>query len=193
MAACPQIQRKLPEPRYAWDRSECLALANQECRWCWGMGYRMRGRRVSVCNCVLRAVFRRCFNQWLTIQQFPGYLAHVTLDRHHSGSRCGFVFGNRAAEYSADFELVSRSALLDDPRALDIFRLHFLLGAGWRECCKQLHISRGLFFHLVYSVEGRLGRALRELRPYALHPIEEYFSGPSRGQGINEEEVGRRR
>jgi hypothetical protein len=41
-------------------------------------------------------------------------------------------------------------------------------------------MDRGNFFHSVYRIEQKLGRGFRELEPYALFPLDEYFNGPSR-------------
>jgi hypothetical protein len=78
----------------------------------------------------------------------------------------------------ADFCLVSRRTLEDFEYR--IFRSHYLLGADWRLCCRQLNIDRGNFFHYVYNIEDRLGRVFAELTPYALYPVSEYFAGMDR-------------
>ena len=75
----------------------------------------------------------------------------------------------------ADFCLVSRREL--DDFHYKIFRYHFLLGADWKLCCRQLHLDRGLFFHAVYRIQQKLGRVFAELKPYALYPLDEYFGG----------------
>jgi len=75
----------------------------------------------------------------------------------------------------ADFCLVSRRTLEDFEHR--IFRVHYLLGADWRLCCRQLKMDRGKFFHHVYDIESRLGRVFAELTPYALYPVSEYFVG----------------
>ncbi|HLK47600.1 MAG TPA: hypothetical protein VKT49_05670 [Bryobacteraceae bacterium] len=80
----------------------------------------------------------------------------------------------------ADFCLVSHRALDDVERP--IFRYHFLLGADWKLCCRQLRIDRGTFFHIVYNIQQKLGRTFAELEPYALFPLDEYFSGMIRRQ-----------
>ena len=41
-------------------------------------------------------------------------------------------------------------------------------------------MDRGMFFHAIYRIEQKLGRKFRELEPYALFPLDEYFHGPSR-------------
>ena len=75
----------------------------------------------------------------------------------------------------ADFCLVSRRVLDDFDHK--IFRYHFLLGADWRLCCRQLGIDRGTIFHAIYRIEQQLGRAFAELKPYPLYPLNEYFGG----------------
>jgi hypothetical protein len=61
-----------------------------------------------------------------------------------------------------------------------LFRYHFLLGADWKLCTRRLGIDRGNFFHSVYRIEQKLGRTFRELAPYPLFPLDDYFHGPSR-------------
>ena len=61
-----------------------------------------------------------------------------------------------------------------------LFRYHFLLGADWKLCTRKLGMDRGNFFHAVYRIEQKLGRVFRELEPYPLFPLDEYFHGPSR-------------
>jgi hypothetical protein len=78
----------------------------------------------------------------------------------------------------ADFCLVSRRNLSEIEHQL--FRYHFLLGADWTLCTRKLGMNRGNFFHAVYRIEQKLGRVFRELQPYPLFPLDDYFNGPSR-------------
>jgi hypothetical protein len=88
------------------------------------------------------------------------------------------TYSRKKEEYIADFCLVSKRELSEaDYR---IFRFHFLLGADWRLCCRQLGMDRGNFFHAVYRIEQTLGRTFAELQPYALYPLDEYFGGAVR-------------
>ena len=89
--------------------------------------------------------------------------------------RSSMVWGRRDEEYIADFCLVSKRIL--DDYEYRIFRFHFLLGADWKLCCRQLKMDRGSFFHLIYTIEEKLGRTFRELKPHALFPLDEYFGG----------------
>ena len=41
-------------------------------------------------------------------------------------------------------------------------------------------MDRGNFFHAVYRIEQKLGRIFRELEPYPLFPVDDYFHGPAR-------------
>jgi hypothetical protein len=81
-------------------------------------------------------------------------------------------------EFIADFTLVARRNLTDEEHRL--FRFHFLLGADWKLCSRKLGMERGNFFHAVYRIEQKLGRVFRELEPYPLFPLDDYFHGPSR-------------
>ena len=88
------------------------------------------------------------------------------------------AYSRKREEYMADFCLVSRRTLEDFEHR--IFRIHYLLGADWRLCCRQLKLERGVFFHHVYNIEKRLGRVFAELTPYSLYPVSEYFGGTTR-------------
>ena len=87
-------------------------------------------------------------------------------------------WGRKDEEFIADFCLVARRVL--DESEHKLFRYHFLLGADWKLCCRKLGLERGNFFHSVYRIEQKLGRVFRELEPYSLFPLDEYYSGPSR-------------
>ena len=52
-----------------WSRSETLALAQQSCSICYGLGLRPgRGGESTPCNCVFRSIFRAC-----KTARHPGY------------------------------------------------------------------------------------------------------------------------
>jgi len=85
------------------------------------------------------------------------------------------TFARLDEDYICDFCLVSRRTLTDFEH--EVFRNHFLLGADWGLCCRQMKIDRGTFFHAVYRIQQKLGRVFRELEPYSLFPLDEYFAG----------------
>ncbi len=94
------------------------------------------------------------------------------------GRERNMTWGRKDEEYMADFILVSRRTL--DDLEFKVFKFHFLLGADWKLCCRRLGNDRGNFFHAVYRVQQKLGRVFRELEPYSLFPLDEYFHGPLR-------------
>jgi hypothetical protein len=104
-------------------------------------------------------------------------MSKVTLE-NCSGKDGRRVWSRKHEDYIADFCLVSKRAL--DEEEYRIFRFHFLLGADWRLCCRRLEMDRGNFFHSVYRIQQKLGRVYRELEPFALFPLDEYFGGAIR-------------
>jgi len=84
------------------------------------------------------------------------------------------TYDRKSEEYSADFLLIAKRHL--DERDHKLFKYHFLLGADWKLCCSKLGIDRGLFFHGIYRIQQKLGKAYRETKPYPLFPVYEYFA-----------------
>ena len=161
-----------------WTRSETVALAKHNCTQCHGAGLRLgRGGVLSPCNCVLRSVFRICYQRFIRCATQERHLSRVSLEPHVGRTRPS-TWGRKDEEYIADFTLVTRRTLTELEHQL--FRFHFLLGADWKLCSRKLGLDRGNFFHAVYRIEQKLGRVFRELEPYALYPLEDYFNGPSR-------------
>ena len=161
-----------------WTRSETLVLAMHNCAQCRGSGLRLGAKgALAPCNCVLRSIFRICYDRFLRCADQEKYVSRVSLEAHQGRSRPS-TWGRKDEEYIADFCLVSRRVLKEIE--YDIFRYHFLLGADWKLCTRKLRIDRGTFFHSVYRIEQKLGRVFRELQPYPLFPLDEYFHGPSR-------------
>ncbi len=161
-----------------WTRSDTIALANHACTQCHGVGLRLgRKNRMVPCNCVLRAIFRACYARFRHCATKEKYMSRISLE-FIPGRERNFSWGRKDEEYMADFILVSRRTLSEfDYR---IFKFHFLLGADWKLCCRRMGIDRGTFFHAVYRVEQELGRVFRELEPYGLFPLDEYFHGSVR-------------
>ena len=168
-----------------WNRSRAIGVAKTSCTFCQGVGMRLIDKETETpCNCVFRAVFRACFNRFRQCSAQGAHTGTVSLEfcRGTEGRR---TYSRKREEYIADFCLVSRRSLDDFEHRL--FRYHFLLGADWRLCCRQMKIDRGNFFHSVYRIEQKLGRIFAELRPYALYPLSEYFSGIVQRAGDEED------
>lgn len=159
-----------------WNRSETIGLASASCVFCRGLGLRktpVKGES-RVCGCVLRAIFRSCFIRYRHCQEKAGVTSAITYD-HSAGPRGHRVYGRRNEEFIADFELVCRRSL--NELEYKVLKMHFMEGADWKQCTERLSLDKGEFFHEVYKVQEKLGRVFRELRPYALFPLDEYFSG----------------
>ncbi len=159
-----------------WTRSDALVLSAANCTQCRGLGFRHL-KDDAPCNCVLRAIFRACYAHFRYCSGTERSVSHISLDGNRGGQR-KTIWSRKNEEFIADFCLVSRRSLNDVEYRL--FNYHFLLGADWRLCCAKLRIDRGTFFHEVYRVEQRLGRVFRELQPYGLYPLDEYFGGSTR-------------
>jgi hypothetical protein len=118
-------------------------------------------------------------------------MSHASLE-FIPGPSGKFAWGRKDEEYVADFCLVSHRTL--DEFEYKVFKFHFLLGADWKLCTRRLGIDRGNFFHAVYRIEQKLGRVFRELEPYGLFPLDEYFRGtrlmPQPGSGFRSAGMG---
>ena len=169
------------KPIMEWTRTETLALANQQCAYCHGLGLLLgRKARMSPCNCVLRSIFRACYARFRRCVMKEKHLSRVSLHMVR-GTQNKMTWGRKDEEYIADFTLMAKRHL--DEAEHQIFRFHFLLGADWKLCCRRLKIDRGNFFHSVYRIQQKLGKAFRETAPYPLFPLDEYFNGITRNEG----------
>ncbi len=161
-----------------WTRSDAVALASAGCMVCHGLGLHLaRNGEFQPCRCVLRSIFRACYEQFRRCAVKEKYVTRLSLDFIPGRERC-FSWGRKDEEFMADFVLVSRRTL--DDFHYKIFNHHFLLGADWKLCGLRLKLDKGTFFHAVYRIEATLGRVFRELQPYALFPVDEYFNAPVR-------------
>lgn len=88
------------------------------------------------------------------------------------------MYDRKFEEYAADFILIARRTL--DDAEYRLFKFHYLLGADWKLCCARLRMDRGSFFHAVYRVQQKLGRAFRETQPYGIFPVYQYFEDERR-------------
>lgn len=163
-----------------WTRSNTIALAHPKCTQCHGLGLRstQKNKEGRPCNCVLRAIFRACFNRFRYCVEKEKHISQATLDLSPGSPDRRFSWGRKDEEYAADFYLVSKRNLT--AAEWQLFRYHFLLGADWRLCAIRLKMDRGNFFHAVYRIEQKLGKIFMELEPYALFPLDEYFGGKLR-------------
>jgi hypothetical protein len=163
-----------------WTRTETLALAQQSCSTCFGLGLKPgRSGSSAPCNCVFRAIFRAVHNRFRHCASKDKHISRASLEANPGRSRKA-TWGLKNEEFMADFILVSRRTL--NEYQYKLFNYHFLLGADWKLCCRKLNLDRGTFFHDVYRIQQLLGRTFRELEPYALFPLDEYFNSTPRSR-----------
>ena len=134
-----------------WDHKETAGLARQTCRYCDGEGLRGRRYDPQPCNCVLRNIFRLCYRRFRRCVTSERTLSKVCLTQY-SGKDRNRRYERLVEDYIADFCLISKRFL--DEFEYRVFKAHFLLGADWHLCCRQLKVDRGEFFHAVYRIDG---------------------------------------
>jgi hypothetical protein len=104
------------------------------------------------------------------------YSATVSWDYFAAGGRR--VVSRKKEEYMADFCLIARRTLGELEHR--VLRYYFLMGADWKLCSRRMGLDRGSFFHVVYRIEEKLGRAYVETEPYGLFPLDDYFGVATR-------------
>lgn len=174
-----RISMKLQQcqPTGHWQREHVAGLAPKSCVLCYGTGYKTYQSRVA-CTCVRRAAFRillaeyrRCDSTIAnTITSRP---ADSEMAQRYSQRRRG-SWGNRRAEFRADFEALARRTLsAQEHRVFELYHV--------RECDSSTierlmpSLNRGQIFHSIYRAEAKIGDAARSLKPYALFPLHEYY------------------
>jgi len=166
-----------------WDRSETIALSGLHCAYCQGLGLcKGRGNATVPCECVLRAIFKACWNRFRSCVAKDKGASIVRLERIGCGHSTHMAFGRKTEEYIADFHLTCKRTLTESEWRM--FSFAYLLGADWSLCHKRLNMPRTNFMHACYRIEAKLGRAFRETAPFALFPLDEYFSPTVRGAGV---------
>jgi hypothetical protein len=146
-----------------WDRSNVLALAKEDCTQCRGFGLRERaatGRKhpAIVYSGRYFAPATRAFDIAASGEK---HVSHARLEQVN-GKEHRHTWGMKDEEFMADFCLVAKRYLT--PLEHRIFRFHYLLGADWKLCCRQMKMDRGDFFHTVYRLQQKLGRIFKELK-----------------------------
>ncbi len=159
------------DPSAMWDES-ALVLARTKCAYCEGNGYlkRFKGRRP--CNCVLRAIFRACLRRYRECA-YGGATGTISWE-FSPPLTCGRAYSRPWEEYMADFCLIARRML--DDGDYQLIHVYFVEDGRPEVCGERMKLDHGNFFHAVYRIEQILGRAFSETRPYALYPLDEYFS-----------------
>lgn len=153
---------------------------NPSCTVCAGKGFRDKAH-TSPCLCVWRGVFRTVYGKFKQCAETMHPRAVLLNDS--SGPKGRQHYGFRNMDFIADFCLIAKRTLT--PQEHMAFKMFFLYGADWTLCAPRVGLTRGLFFHLVYRIEAKLGKALAMVQPYSLYPIDEYFGGCSKAADVS--------
>lgn len=146
------------------NRGVAIANAAAKCTHCGGEGSL---RRRGYCGCVLRAVFRICWDQYKYSAENGISLNRCCVMEISRGGK--ILTGLPHAEFVADFERAVARALT--PARRKLFELHFAGGLAWYDCLAKLRLDRGQFFHEVYRVEEAIGAECLK----GLYPLDQYF------------------
>ncbi len=159
-----------------WTRSETIGMSSISCVFCRGLGLRKTEKlgEERPCGCVLRSIFKACLHRYRHCIETAGKVRPV-LYEFSGAPRGGRFYGRKYEEFVADFISISRRTL--DEAQFAVLTLHFIQGEDWKSCSAKLGLSKGNFFHAVYAIQEKLGRAFRETAPYGIYPLDEYFSG----------------
>lgn len=150
-----------------------IALSSSSCASCHGTGTTLYGRDHTevTCACVDRAVFRAVLGAYNFYGSDIGQSVKSVMTRFDGqGPRNRQVRGPEKTEYVASVHLVARRNL--SPNEWLIWTRHYINGENWA----RFKMDRGNFFHACYRIEQKLGKLFRELTPYALYPIADYFA-----------------
>ena len=151
-----------------WNHLNTDTLARPTCAYCLGTGScKERGGKDVVCDCKLRQSFRECFDCFKASAVLSG------VRRDHT------TWVRKSEEFRADFVLTAKRTL--DASEWRIFAAYYLLGADARLCARQFKMNLDTFKHTRYPIEAKLGRAFREMEPFPLYPVKQYFNPTVRG------------
>jgi len=166
-----------------WTRSETIGLASLRCPQCGGIGL-LRGPKgtLDACPCVFRKVFRICWNRYKfgrheQMERGAPIVNVARLGRRAQQQPGAFTFTLEC--YLADFVLVAKRALSADE--FEFFSTAYLSGVDWTRVHEAVGMNRTHFIHVCNRVGATLGRAFSETQPFALFPLDAYFSRPAPG------------
>jgi hypothetical protein len=153
-----------------WNQSNAIGLAKSSCTFCEGLGLRPVWKTKEPCGCVLRAIFRACYNRFRECADKS--LTSVSLE-FYQGGYSNRAYSRKKEEYSADFCLIARRTL--EQEEYNLFRFFYLLRADHRMCQRRLNMDANKFHRCLRNIQEKLGRAYAEQQPYGIYPLDEYF------------------
>ncbi len=167
---------RYPVRTFDWDRGEVLSLARGNCPFCFGLGFN-RGYKIwhttgAPCICVLRRIFKQCYQKYRELRNTSLTNSHLSLEYLTNAARFN-PFKDR--DFVVDFETLGGKGLCLEER--EIFILHYIRGYPYYTICAKKGYSKYRYFQYIIRIEAILAQVFRSIRPYPLFPIDEYFSG----------------
>ena len=162
--AAPRVEDPAPKD------ASVIALAKTGCETCNGLGRQDGG---AVCHCVHHRVFNTVMAKFrycaVTVWPAPRRFDHFinSSARPNSGHRM------MNQDFVADVHLAAKRTLTAED--FKLFRYRYCLGADARLCARQLGMTPESCVQRLQAIEARLGQAFRNMRPYALYPLDQYF------------------
>lgn len=148
------------------------AAALQHCKACHGEG--VVGART--CECVFVHVFDACYARLVQCaSRQAGVNNAAGFTRMRAGATNKGTWGNKAAEYIADFELLSKRAFQRDPGGYQLFRWAFMLAADDKLLARRMGWTVQQVADWRLAAKAAVGRLFLETLPYGIYPPHEYF------------------
>ena len=139
-----------------WNQSNAIGLAKSSCTCCQGLGLRPVWKTEAPCGCVLRAIFRACYNRFRECADKS--ITSVSLE-FYQGGYSNRAYSRKKEEYAADFCLIARRSLEEEE--YNLFRFYYLLRADHRMCQKRLNMDRHQVPSSPSKCPGKAGTRLR--------------------------------
>jgi hypothetical protein len=160
--------------KYQWTRADVLGLARPGCTNCHGRGW-FSATPGYACHCVTRSIFRQLMAEWHKVKDAE-HLAQFRVEQigQRGGKTCRRgTWSMKRPEFVADLELLVKRVLA--PSDFRVWRLWHCYGADHHTMQRITGMNKGEVFHTVYRIETKVGREARQLKPYALFPVADYY------------------
>ena len=164
-----------------WTSRRAASLATHNCFVCHGRGIRS-GTDRELCDCVCRAVFRRCHSKFRQCVKADPFSRLVSFDRLRSGVDRRLSWARRNEDFCADFHAAGLRVLSGHYSRL--FSFYHLHGATHELLLRRLGIQPRTLRLWISEVEVAVGRQIAHMQPYSLFPPREYMQASVLGEPV---------
>ena len=162
-----------------WTARRAAGLAAHSCFLCHGLGVRP-GPDLELCDCVYRAIFRRCHAKFRSCAKADPFSRLVTFDRLRTGVDRRLSWARRNEDFCADFHAAALRVLSGHHSRL--FSFYHLQGATHELLLRRLGIQPRTLRLWISEVEVAVGRQIAHMQPYSLFPPREYMQASVLGE-----------